>query len=94
MDNNNYLNYQKERFAEYEKVCKRCGQCCGAYDGDPCANLSKNADGTYFCKSYEDRLKQQTTVSGKKFFCIPIREIVIHSGARPGCAYNTNYSDK
>lgn len=87
MDEPEFQLHQKEQFEEYEAICKHCGACCGAYDGDPCANLIRHVDGKYLCSDYENRFRQQITVSGKKFHCIPIREVIAHAGARPNCAY-------
>jgi len=93
MDDRRYEDRQKERFERYEGACKRCGECCGSADGDPCANLSKDiATGKYFCKAYNDRLGPQRTVSGRIFNCAPIRDIMRQSLLRPNCAYN-NISD-
>lgn len=87
MDEEKYNLYQKERFEFYENACRRCGVCCGAEDGDPCANLVENKDGKYFCRVYKNRLGAQKTASGKAFHCTPIKEIITHFGARPNCAY-------
>lgn len=87
MDQEDYNLYKEEQFEFYESICRRCGACCGAEDGDPCASLVKNGDGTYFCNVYENRIGEQKTISGKTFHCIPIRDVIMNNGARPGCAY-------
>lgn len=71
-----YPDYQDNQQKEFEKLCKRCGACCGAFDGDPCEHLMRSEDGTYFCKVYEDRLGLHKTVSGNEFKCVPIRDIL------------------
>lgn len=78
---------EKKRFA-FESVCKRCGECCGLVDGDPCVNLKKYKEGAYYCTVYDERLGIQKTVSGKIFNCVYIREIIKHGCLRPNCAYN------
>ena len=87
MDEKRYKNYFRNREKKFESVCVRCGKCCGALD-DPCRNLIKTADGTYFCKDYENRLGPQRTVSGKVFNCVSIREHIAKGTLRPDCAYN------
>lgn len=82
-----YNLYQEEQFRDYESICRRCGACCGAEDGDPCVNLVENGDGTYFCKVYENRFGEQKTISGKIFHCIPIDDVIRNGGGRPNCAY-------
>lgn len=76
MDDNLYNDMQGQRFIQYEASCVRCGQCCGAYDGDPCENLLLNDRSKYYCKVYDRRLGPQKTLSGKSFNCVPIRELV------------------
>jgi len=89
MDKTRYEDSQEELFERYEGVCRRCGECCGAADGDPCANLGRDAStGLYFCRDYANRLGPQKTVSGKIFNCVPIRDIIKQGLLRPGCAYN------
>ncbi len=78
-----YLHRKEENF---ESLCTRCGDCCGAYD-DPCRNLIKLEDGTYFCEDYKNRLGPQKTVSGKEFQCVSIREHIAKGSLRPRCAY-------
>ncbi|MBU1870216.1 MAG: hypothetical protein KJ818_07090 [Candidatus Omnitrophica bacterium] len=86
MDEINYSQKQKEEQDKYEALCRRCGACCGANDGDPCLNLDKGQDGKYYCKVYDHRVGLQKTKSGKVFACVPIRDL------KPnlpfvGCAY-------
>ena len=87
MEYEKYIEYQEEEFQRYESICQRCGACCGSKDGDHCANLAKDSAGKYYCKVYETRFGPQKTISGKWFNCTPIREVIVHEGARPGCAY-------
>ncbi|MFA5311666.1 MAG: hypothetical protein WC355_05125 [Candidatus Omnitrophota bacterium] len=86
MDEAAYLKKQEEEEARYEALCRRCGACCGALDGDPCEELRKNELGEYFCPVYDHRIGMHRTVSGKQFACVPIRYL------RPnlpfsGCVY-------
>ena len=73
MEEQAYLQKQKEQQAKYEPLCTRCGACCGGLDNNPCVNLVKDNDNKYYCKVYDTRLGKQATVSGKVFHCIPIR---------------------
>lgn len=73
MDESLYSEKQRIKQEAYEAMCTRCGTCCGALDGDPCLNLTKDSENRYFCKDYENRFHKQATVSGKEFHCIPIR---------------------
>lgn len=91
MDEEKYNLYQKEKFEFHENMCRHCGVCCGAEDGDPCANLIKDKDDKYFCQVYQNRLRAQKTVSGKAFHCIPIKEVIMYFGARPNCAYAKSF---
>ncbi len=89
MDAGAYQQKQREFAEEYESLCRRCGSCCGAYDGDPCANLEKTPDNRYFCRVYNARLGPQKTVSGKSFTCVLIRENLKKSRLPfPRCPYN------
>jgi hypothetical protein len=89
MDELVYQQKQREHAGEHESLCRRCGACCGAYDGDPCVNLEKTADNRYFCKVYNARLGLQKTVSGKSFTCVLIRENLKKSPLPfPRCPYN------
>lgn len=85
-----YEKYEKERLQRFEGICKRCGECCGSRDGDPCANLAEDeAAGRYYCRSYEDRLGPQETVGGRIFNCISIRDAIKQNQLRANCAYNS-----
>jgi len=70
------INKLKECEESYEAVCLRCGACCGAFDGDPCSHLKKDTEGLHFCDDYEHRLGPQKTVSGKRFNCVYIADIL------------------
>ena len=72
---------------DFEERCVRCGKCCGSEDGDPCAELVKNPDGTFSCRVYPDRLGPRRTVSGGIFTCVGIKELVRMGALRIGCAY-------
>ncbi|MDD5668928.1 MAG: hypothetical protein PHE58_02705 [Candidatus Omnitrophica bacterium] len=90
MDEKLYQEKLKKQQERHESLCRRCGACCGVLDGDPCVNLQKNADNTYFCRIYETRLGKQKTVSGKEFTCVLIRENCNNFGAvYPGCPYSS-----
>ena len=84
---NKYQDYQIKKEQEFESICKRCGNCCGVKD-DPCIHLVAQADGTYFCDTYESRRGKQKTKSGKEFNCIFVREILHKDWNGSGkCAY-------
>ena len=83
------LEYQNEA---YEALCNRCGICCGATTSDPCANLTKRADGTYACGVYDTRHGIQASVSGGMFVCVNIREVITSGADYPDCPYCGNGS--
>lgn len=87
MEDNSYLNKQKEQLLEYEGRCGYCGECCGAYGPDPCANLIKRPDGRYQCSVYDNRLGPQKTLSGKLFNCVAIRDVIKFGVSYRNCAY-------
>ena len=70
-----YRLSQTQKEQEWENLCLRCGACCGAFE-DPCKNLHQGADGKYFCGVYSRRYGAHETVGGKKFRCMPIRDII------------------
>ncbi len=84
-----FLNdYFSHKHNEFEKLCNRCGACCGSYDGDPCTHLRKDKNGKYYCNIYPDRLGKRKTVSGEEFECVPISEIIEESWAQDyRCTY-------
>jgi len=86
MDNIAYQKYLKDKDAENDSICKRCGVCCGA-NNDPCINLARNKDGSYRCLVYNDRLGLQKTVGGNIFICARIRDNIKKGFVYPGCAY-------
>ena len=87
-DISTYENYLREKDSEYEALCKRCGACCGATEADPCARLSKDDTGLYFCAAYNDRLGIQKTASGREFNCVPVSKILFESWSGSwACAY-------
>ncbi len=67
--------YLEEKDQQWESLCIRCGGCCGAYD-DPCTHLKKDKDDKYYCDIYENRFGPQVTVSGERFNCVWVREIL------------------
>ena len=86
--NRNYDSYLRQNEAAFEALCVRCGECCGATDGDPCARLCfDEKSARYYCADYENRLGDQRTVSGKIFTCVTIRELIKTGGLRQKCAY-------
>ena len=87
-DQSLYIDKQKKQSEQFECKCLRCGACCGAFEGDPCANLAKDEQGKYFCRNYDSRIGLQKTVSGKAFHCVSIRDVLNFSYVYPGCAYN------
>jgi len=70
-----YSRKQEEDLIKHEAMCKRCGACCGASDGDPCEHLKQDEAGKFFCPIYDNRLGTHKTISGKLFACVPIREL-------------------
>ncbi len=86
MDDIVYIESQRESCSEYEALCKKCGKCCGL-ETDPCANLKKSDSGGYYCAVYDSRLGRQTTVSGRIFTCVEIREVVKFGMSNEGCGY-------
>jgi len=89
MDTVKYEASQETAAHRFEEACRRCGECCGAADGDPCANLAADAVGAWYCRDYENRLGPQKTVSGKFFTCVPIRELMKQDALRLNCNYRT-----
>lgn len=78
-----------EKSLEHEALCKRCGACCGATEGDLCEHLKKDPAEGYFCDIYEGRFGLRKTISGEPILCVPIRN-VLHKTWRKGvsgCAY-------
>ena len=71
--------YFKAKQREAEDLCVRCGACCGAYDGDPCRHLKKDAQGAFFCEIYSRRLGTRRTLKGEKFDCVLIEKILTTS---------------
>ncbi|MFH1878658.1 MAG: hypothetical protein ABH883_07630 [Candidatus Omnitrophota bacterium] len=86
MENTQYEKYLLSGELQFEARCVRCGECCGAMD-DPCANLVKLQDNTYYCRDYANRLGPQKTLSGVPFNCVSIREHIGKGSLRQNCAY-------
>ena len=87
MDTLTYEETQKRLEAWYESLCRRCGECCGAGEVDPCEHLCQAADETYFCAVYEKRLGKQKTISGREFNCVQVKEVLRHDDTLRDCAY-------
>lgn len=73
--NPEYQEYLKVQHEQWEAQCGHCGACCGRWD-DPCKKLISLKNGSFICQDYKNRLGWQETVSGKKFKCVEIREIL------------------
>lgn len=86
-DTSRYDGSQKRRMAEHEAMCRRCGICCGSTDGDPCAELINNGDGTYMCGIYQARLGPRKTISGRSFNCVPVMENIRKGARYENCPY-------
>ncbi len=71
-----YQAWLQQSHEQWESLCGRCGACCGAFDGDPCVHLRRDAKGFYGCAIYENRFGEQRTVSGRVINCVPIRQIL------------------
>jgi len=83
-----YEQWQDIQEKEWESLCRRCGECCGVTDGDPCEEVKYFEDGTFGCKVYENRFGDHQTKSGKTFRCVPIRDIIFKSwGGSQSCGY-------
>jgi uncharacterized cysteine cluster protein YcgN (CxxCxxCC family) len=82
-----YQSYLALKEREYESICLRCGQCCGA-DNDPCLHLQRLADGSYKCNIYSNRPGTHKTIKGNNLTCVPIKELVKKGAAPYGCAYS------
>lgn len=87
MDETTYRIKQETIFYEHEGLCKRCGKCCGAGTQEPCSNLALEPSGKYYCKSYENRLGMQRTISGRTFTCVNIRDVLAKGLPHEGCGY-------
>jgi len=88
MDRLLYDEDQKRRHLEYEALCKRCGACCGAKEGNPCEHLRKEDNGLYLCDIYEGRFGLRKTTSGEPVLCVPMRDMLHQSWwGRSECAY-------
>lgn len=81
-----YEEHLHAKGEEFESICIRCGRCCGLEE-DPCNNLIKNPDGTYFCTEYSSRLGPQKTISNKPFNCVSIRDRIKNGSLPIKCAY-------
>ncbi|MFA5088301.1 MAG: hypothetical protein WC552_04630 [Candidatus Omnitrophota bacterium] len=87
-DEHPYEQLQKRQLREWEALCRHCGACCGATEGDPCEHLLHLESGQCACDIYEHRFGLHKTRSGKTFYCLPIREILNQDWPGSGnCAY-------
>ncbi|MCM8790338.1 MAG: hypothetical protein NC938_01365 [Candidatus Omnitrophica bacterium] len=87
MEEREYEKFLAQRESEYEALCRRCGECCGASGEDPCSNLVGDRHGRYFCKSYSTRHGIQRTISGRTFMCVSIRDVIRSGAYYHGCPY-------
>ena len=88
IENEQYKKKLEAQETDHEALCKRCGECCGAFGSDPCSQLSPIEDGHYVCTAYGDRLGPQRTRSGVIFTCVTIRDVHKHNVYYNDCAYN------
>ena len=86
IDLNRYNEWMTVKAREWEERCVRCGACCGAWD-DPCENLRRDPAAGSYCTVYERRFGKWSTVSGKEFTCVPIREKIAQGHSWPGDEY-------
>lgn len=70
-----YFETLQNKELEWEKLCIRCGGCCGAFD-DPCLHLKRDDKGLTFCEIYDNRFGLRKTKNGEVFNCVHIREIL------------------
>ena len=85
-----YQEYLRKKEEERETFCLRCGACCGAFE-DPCRHLKKGNDEKYHCEIYAERLGERESVSGKKFKCVHISQMLSHSWFNDRlCVYKIN----
>lgn len=75
-DEARYRSLQESQQAAWEAQCTRCGACCGVFEGDPCENLDTLPNGKYSCRIYENRFGQRRSISGRTFYCVPLRQIL------------------
>ncbi len=76
---------KKER--EWERLCLRCGACCGAYD-DPCQHLKQDENSKYYCEIYPQRFGIRKTVGGDIFKCVAIKKLLsTHWRGSQRCPY-------
>lgn len=87
-ENEQYQKKLEEQETIYEALCRRCGECCGAFGSDPCSQLSPTKDGRFVCIAYTDRLGPQKTRSGVIFTCVTMRDVHKHGVYYNDCAYN------
>jgi len=80
-----YIQWQKKKEADWEDLCRRCGACCGVAEGNPCEHVMLMEDGRYGCQIYENRFGEHKTTSGKICKCVPIREILHQSWIGDRC---------
>jgi len=88
MDDSRYKASQLKKYMEHEALCKRCGACCGIFDGDPCEHLKTHDKKTYYCEIYDKRFGLHKTLSGEPILCVPIRNMLHRTWwGRNNCAY-------
>lgn len=70
-----YFRYFQEKEKFWENLCIRCGGCCGSFD-DPCKHLKKDMASQWYCDIYNRRFGIRESISGEKFSCVPVKEIL------------------
>jgi hypothetical protein len=75
-DDLRYKEWAEKQENLAEGLCRRCGACCGAAEGDPCEHLREDQNGLYACSIYRDRFGLHKTITGKPFNCVPLRDIL------------------
>jgi len=75
MQNDCCQEHLKQKEDQWEALCARCGGCCGAFD-DPCRHLAWDGQGRSYCEIYCVRFGLRQTISGDKFSCVPVKEIL------------------
>ena len=84
-DEAKYLQLQERQKREWEQLCRNCGACCGAVDGDPCEHLIRGQEGKYLCAIYTSRFGIHKTKNGNEICCVPIRDILHKSWPGDEC---------
>lgn len=84
---------RKERLTtEWEGLCvsrSGCGTACCYHEGSACEHLKiiDKKSGAGVCNIYEKRFGWHSTVSGKRFECVPMRAWLLHKTPPRECGY-------